>query len=86
VKRHHLLDDLKDRALAVARGGACEQSANSLNRLAAATNDATDVSPSKLQLKNGCSAARNFREDHVVRKFYQLANNELEKLSHAPED
>jgi hypothetical protein len=81
-----LLDDLKDRALAVARGGAGEQSANSLNRLAAATDDATYVSPSKLQLKNGCSAARNFREDHVIRKFNQLANNELEKLSHAPED
>jgi hypothetical protein len=66
----------------MARGGTGEQCANSLNGLAAATNDAADVSSSKLQLKDGCSAARNFREDHVVRKFDQLPNDELEKLSH----
>jgi len=70
--------------VAMARGGTGEQCANSLNGLAAATNDAADVSPSKLQLKDGCSAAWNFREDHVVRKFDQLPNDELEKLSHAP--
>lgn len=69
----------------MARGGTGEQCANSLNSLAAATNDAADISSSKLQLKDGRSAARNFREDHVIRKFDQLPNNELEKLSHAPE-
>jgi hypothetical protein len=69
----------------MACGGTGEQRTNSLNGLAAATNDATDVSPSKLQLKDGCSAAWNFREDHVVRKFDQLPNDELEKLSHVPE-
>ena len=69
----------------MARGGTGEQRANSLNGLAAATNDAADVSSSKLQLKDGCSATRNFREDHVVRKFDQLPNHKLEKLSHAPE-
>jgi hypothetical protein len=71
--------------LAVARSGAREQSANSVNSLAAATNDAADVASSKLQLKDGCSATWNFGEDHVVRKFNQLSNDELEKLSHAPE-
>jgi len=80
-----LLDDLEDSSLAMARGGTGEQCTNSLNGLAATTNDAADVSPSELQLKNGRSAARNFREDHIVRKFDQLPNNELEKLSHAPE-
>jgi hypothetical protein len=69
----------------MARGGTGEQCANSLNCLAAATDDATDVSSSKLQLKDSCSAAWNFREDHVVRKFDQLPNDKLEKLSHAPE-
>src|SRR6202035_4362663 len=69
----------------MARGGTGKQCANSLNGLAAATNHATDVSPSKLQLKDRRSAARNFREGHVVRKFDQLPNDELEKLSHAPE-
>ena len=69
----------------MARGGTGKQCANSLNGLAAATNHAANVSPSKLQLKDGRSAVRNFREDHVVRKFDQLSNDELEKLSHAPE-
>jgi len=69
----------------MARGGTGEQRANSLNGLAGTTNDAADVSPSKLQLKDGCPAAWNFREDHVVRKFDQLPNDELEKLSHVPE-
>jgi len=87
VEPHYniLLDDLEDRSLAMARGGTGEQCTNSLNGLAAATNDAADVSPSELQLKNGCSAARNFREDHIVRKFDQLPNDELEKLPHAPQ-
>jgi len=66
----------------MARRGTGEQCANSLNGLAAATNDAADVSSSKLQLKDGCSAARNFREYHVVRKFDQLPNDELEKFFH----
>jgi hypothetical protein len=56
-----------------------------LNGLAAPANNATDVSSSKLQLKDRGSAAWNFRQDHVVRKFDQLANDELEELSHAPE-
>ena len=80
-----LLDDLEDRSLAMARGGTGEQCANSLNGLAAATNDAADVSSSKLQLKDCGSAAWNFCQHHVIRKFDQLADNELEKLSHALE-
>lgn len=67
------------------RGGTREQRANGVNGLAAAANDAADVSSSKLQLKDGCPAAWNFREDHIVGKFNQLSNDELEKLSHAGE-
>jgi hypothetical protein len=80
-----LLDDLEDRPLTVTRGGTREQRANGVNGLTAATDDATDISSSKLQLKDGCSAAWNFREDHVIGKFNQLSNDELEKLSHAAE-
>ena len=69
----------------MARGGTGQQRANSLNGLAAPANNATDVSLSKLHLKNRGSAAWNFRQDHVVRKFDQLANDELEELSHAPQ-
>ncbi len=81
-----LLDDLEDRPLAMARSRTGEQRANSLNGLAAAANNAADVSSSKLQLKNRGSAAWNFRQNHVVRKFYQLANDKLEELSHALEE
>ena len=62
-----------------------EQRANSLNGLATPAYNATDVSSSKLHLKNRGSAAWNFRQDHVVGKFDQLANDELEELSHAPQ-
>jgi hypothetical protein len=82
---HNLLDDLEDRPLAMTRSRTGEQRANSLNGLAASANNATDVSMSKLQLKDRRSAAWNFRQNHVVRKFDQLANDELEELSHAPE-
>jgi hypothetical protein len=66
----------------MARSRTGEQRANSLNSLAASPNNATDVSSSKLDLKDRGSAAWNFRQNHVVRKFDQLANDELEKLSH----
>ena len=69
----------------MARSRTGEHRANSLNGLAASPNNATDVSSSKLQLKDRCSAAWNLRQDHVVGKFDQLANDELEELSHAPE-
>jgi hypothetical protein len=69
----------------MARGRTGEQRTNSLNGLAAPANNATDVSSSKLHLKNRGSTAWNFRQYHVVRKFDQLANDELEELSHAPE-
>jgi hypothetical protein len=69
----------------MARSRTGEQCANSLNGLAASANNATDVSSPELQLKDRRSAAWNFRQNHVVRKFDQLANDELEELSHAPE-
>ena len=80
-----LLDDFEDRPLAMARGRTGEQRTNSLNGLTAPANNATDVSSSELELKDCGSAAWNFRQDHVVGKFDQLANDELEELSHAPE-
>ena len=52
----------RGRPLAMARGRTGEQRANSLNGLAAAANNATDVSSSKLHLENRGSAAWNFRQ------------------------
>jgi hypothetical protein len=69
----------------MARGRTGEQRTNSLNGLTAPANNATDISSSELELKDCGSAAWNFRQDHVVGKFDQLANDELEELSHAPE-
>src|SRR2546430_13742856 len=66
----------------MARSRTGEQRPNRMNSLAVATNDAADIALSKLQLEDGCSAARNFREHHVVGKFDQLPNNKLEKFSH----
>src|SRR6266542_2683691 len=77
-----LFYNFKCGALAMARSGAGEQRANSLNGLPAATDHTTHVALSKLKLENGCSGTRNFREHHVVRKFDQLPNDELEKFSH----
>ena len=67
----------------MARGGTDEQRANRVNGLAVPANHAADIALPKLQLEDGCSAARNFREHHIVGKFDQLPNNELEKFSHA---
>jgi hypothetical protein len=77
-----LLDNLDDCSLTMACCRTGKQSANGLYCLTAAANHSTHVAPSKLKFEDGCSAIWNFRQDHVVRKFYQLANDELEKLSH----
>jgi hypothetical protein len=66
----------------MARGGAGEQRSNSVDGLPAAADHAANVALSKLKFENGCSAARNFREHHVVGKFDQLPKDELEKFSH----
>jgi hypothetical protein len=86
VNRPYLFDNLEDSPLAMARGGAGQQGTNRVNGLTASANYAADIPPPKLQLKHGRSAAWNFREHHVVRKFNQLAEDELEKLSHTRED
>src|SRR5437667_4179354 len=54
-----------------------------MNSLAITANDATHVASAKLQLEDRSSAARNFREHHVIRKLNKLSNDELEKFSHA---
>src|SRR5439155_635242 len=44
----------------MARSRTGEQRPNRMNSLAVATNDAADIALSKLQLEDGCSAARIF--------------------------
>ena len=66
----------------MARGGAGEQRSDSVDGLPAAANHTANVALAKLKFENRCSASRNFRQHHVVRKFDQLPNDELEKFSH----
>ena len=78
-----LLDDLERGALIMARGGAGEQCANRLNGLTVAANDPADIALAQLQAKDSRSARWNFRDDHLIGKLDQLADDELEKLFHA---
>ena len=82
VNRPYLFYNFERGALAMARGGAGEQRSNSMDGLPAAADHAANVALSKLKFEDGCSAARNFRERHVVGKFNQLPKDELEKFSH----
>jgi hypothetical protein len=77
-----LLYNFERGALAMARGGADKQCSNSVDGLPAAANHAANVALAKLKFESGSSAAGNFREHHVVGKFDQLPNDELEKFSH----
>src|SRR5262245_2399270 len=81
-----LFDNLEHCALAVTRCRTGQQGANSVNSLTRPANHAAHISPSKLQPKGDRSAVRNFREHHVIGKFDQLANDELEKFSHPSKD
>jgi hypothetical protein len=78
----NLLDDLESGALTVTRRGAVQDRADGMNRLAVATDDAANVALAKLDFEHGHFAAGNFREHHVVGKFDQLTNDELEKFFH----
>src|SRR5437763_7738654 len=74
--------NLEHRTLAVTCCRTGQQGANSVNGLPRPANHTAHISASKLQLKGDHSAVGNFREHHVIRKFDQLANDELEKFSH----
>ena len=82
-RMRNLLDNFEDGPLAVARGGTGQQRTNSLNGLSASPNHTADIASPKLDFKDGRSAAWNFRQHHIVRKFNQLPDDELDKLSHA---
>jgi hypothetical protein len=66
----------------MARRGAGKQRPNRMNRLPVAPNDSADIALTQLHFKDCRFAAWNFREHHLVGKFNQLANNELEKFFH----
>src|SRR5439155_6357563 len=53
-----------------------------MNGLAVAANDAADVALTQLYFEDRHFAARNFRQHHVVRKFHELSNDELEEFLH----
>src|SRR6266478_1607363 len=57
-----------------------------MNGLAVAANDAADVALTELHFEDRHFAARNFRQHHVVRKFHELSNDELEEFLHSKEN
>ena len=63
-----------------------QQSANSLNRLAVAPNDPSDIGLAKLDAKNRRFSAGQLVQHHLVRKLDELADNELKELFHPAKD
>lgn len=53
-----------------------------MNGLAVAANNAANVALTELHFEDRHFAARNFRQHHVVRKFHELSNDELEEFLH----
>jgi hypothetical protein len=82
VNRPYLFDDFERGPLTVTRRGAVQYGANRMNGLPVATNDAANVALTQLHFEDCHLAARNFRQHHVVGKFDELSNNELEKFLH----
>jgi len=77
-----LFHNLEHCALAMACCRTGQQSADSVNGLTRPANHTAHISASELQSKGDHSAIGNLREYHVIRKFDQFANDELEKFSH----
>src|SRR5438105_14866141 len=57
-----------------------------MNGLAVAANNAANVALTELHFEDGHFAVRNFRQHHVVRKFHELPNDELEEFLHFASD
>ncbi len=64
------------------RRGAVQQRANGMNGLTVATDDSADIALTQLHFKNCHFPAWDFGKHHVVGKFDQLADDELEKFFH----
>src|SRR5207302_11049641 len=69
-------------ALTMTRCRTVEHRANCMNGLAITANDSPDVGLAELHFKDCHFATRNFGQYHVVWKFDQLADDELEELLH----
>ena len=53
-----------------------------MNGLPVAADDPTDIRLAELNFEYCHLAAWKFRQDHVIGKFHQLADDKLEKLFH----
>src|SRR5256885_1252296 len=53
-----------------------------MNGLAVAASNSADVALPQLHFEDRHFAVRNFRQHHVVRKFHELSNDELEEFLH----
>ncbi len=64
------------------RSGTIQKRANRVNGLTVAADDSADVGLAQLHLKNCHFPAGDFGKHHVVGKFDQLPDDELEKFFH----
>jgi hypothetical protein len=77
-----LLNNLECGALPVTRRRAGQQRADRLNSLSVAADDSTNVGLTQLNSEDRRLPRRNLGEHHLIRKFDELTNDELEKLLH----
>ena len=66
----------------MAPGGAGQQSANRINRLAVPADDAANVALAQLDAENRRFSRGDLRKHHLIGKLDELANDELEELFH----
>ena len=80
--KRELLNDLERGALPVTRRRTGQQRADRLNGLAVAADDSTHIRLTQLHSEDRCLSRRNLGEHHLIRKFDELTDDELEKLFH----
>src|SRR5438270_6205903 len=80
-----LLDNLERGPLAMARGGAGQERADRINRLAVAPNNPADVALAQLHAEDRHFSRWDLGKHHLIGKLDKLANDELEELLHESE-
>src|SRR5437588_6793361 len=78
-------DNLERRALAMARGGAGQERADRINRLAVAPNNPANVALAQLHAEDRHFSRWDLGKHHLIGKLDKLANDELEELLHESE-
>ena len=76
------LQDLQNDLLAMARGRSIEQIANCLNGVTLLANHKADVALLELDLEDHLPWRLDFRQNHLIGKFDETADNEFDEFFH----